>query len=108
VNTTRSHAWIDRRSLALARATAARIARKPELLEVARDNLLRWKSTLGHWPADLQTWEQVLAGGVEAALAQLTEDSPRGRRLRQSSPFAGVLTPQERQAIFDEYESGAA
>ena len=31
--------------------------------------------------------------------------APRGRRLRQSNPFAGVLTPQERQTIFELSES---
>jgi hypothetical protein len=32
----------------------------------------------------------------------------RATRLRQSSPFAGVLTPRERQAILDRYESQPA
>ena len=41
-------------------------------------------------------------------LSVLTDEGPRGRRLRQSSPFPGVLTPRERQAIFDRYESIAA
>lgn len=51
---------------------------------------------------------QILAQGPGAALARLTEDSPRARRLRQSSPFPGVLTPPERNAIFAHYESLSA
>ena len=56
----------------------------------------------------LQEWDNILAQGPTIALAVLTENSERGRRLRQSSPFAGVLTPQERNTIFVEYEARAA
>lgn len=60
------------------------------------------------WPAALQEWELILAQGQLVALGALIEESERGRRLRQSNPFAGVLTPQERTAIFAEYEAHAA
>jgi hypothetical protein len=33
---------IDRRSLALHRAMAAKLRARPELMEIARDNLNRW------------------------------------------------------------------
>lgn len=108
VNTSRSHEWVDRRSLALARAIAAKLAAQPALFEVARENLRRWRATLDPWPLALQEWEEILAQGESAAIARLTEDTARGRRLRQSSPFAGVLSPRERQAIFDHYESLSA
>ena len=108
MNIARSHNWVDQRSLALARAIADKLRRDPALLEVARENIRRWKVSLHPWPPALQEWESVLALGLETALATLTKDGPQGRRLRQSSPFAGVLTPQERNAIFEEYESLAA
>ena len=105
VNTSRSHEWVDRRSLALAREIAAKLAREPALFAVARENLRRWKASMDPCPADLREWEEILAMGEQVAIARLTEDSPRGRRLRQSNPFAGVLTPQQRKAVFDFYES---
>lgn len=108
MNRKRSHAWIDDRSLALARAVAAKLVQQPALFDVALPNMRRWKASLNPWPADLDEWEQILAQGPGAALARLTEDSPRGRRLRQSSPFPGVLTPPERNAIFAHYESLSA
>ena len=57
------------------------------------------------WPAALQEWEEIIAAGRDAALALLTEDTPRGRRLRQSNPFPGILDPRERDTIFQQYES---
>jgi hypothetical protein len=41
----RSHQCIDQRSLALHHAVAAKLEAQPQLLEVARDNLRRWRST---------------------------------------------------------------
>jgi len=42
---------------------------------------------------------------VEKILDLLTSDDENARRLRQSSPFAGVLSQEERRSIFDEYEA---
>ena len=38
----RAHAWIDRRSLALHEAVAAKLEAQPQLLDIARANLQRW------------------------------------------------------------------
>lgn len=108
VNTSRTHEWIDARSLALARATAEKLRRDPARFVVVVENLQRWRQQMQPWPAALQEWADILTQGQSAAIAALTEDSERGRRLRQSNPFAGVLTPQERNAIFTEYEARAA
>jgi hypothetical protein len=108
VNTSRTHDWIDARSLALARATAEKLRRDPARFVVVIENLQRWRQQMQPWPAALQEWADILTQGQSAAIAALTEDSERGRRLRQSNPFAGVLTPQERNTIFTEYEARAA
>lgn len=104
----RTHQWIDDRSLALARAAAQKVRHNPALFAVALGNLERWKSSLLPWPQSMQEWEQVMAKGLEAALSVLTEEGARGQRLRQSSPFVGVLTMAERDAIFRDYESRSA
>ena len=102
----RSHQWIDARSLALAKAVAKKIRRDPQLLDTARDSLRRWKKRIIPWPRALREWEEILANfPLDTVLAMLLEDSEEGRRRRQSSPFPGVLTPQERRAIFDHYEA---
>jgi hypothetical protein len=92
----------------MAEAVAAKLRREPSLFAVAVENLRRWHQQMQPWPPSLQEWENILAHGQPAALAALTENSERGRRLRQSNPFAGVLTPQERNTIFAEYEARAA
>jgi hypothetical protein len=102
----RSHQWIDARSLALARAVVAKIGRDPSLLEIARGNIRRWKSKLQPWPTALEEWERILAEpSVDLIVSALVADDEEGRRRRQSSPFAGVLSDDERRAILREYET---
>jgi hypothetical protein len=100
----RSHQWIEQRSLALHEAVAARLEADPGLLKVARANLERW---LGRAPRpDLIEWRQLLdAAPMPQLLALLRSPGDHAVQLRQSSPFAGVLSPEERQAILDRYAS---
>jgi hypothetical protein len=103
----RSHEWIDRRSLALHEAVAAKLEADPSLLNVARDNLDRWLRVASR-PALLE-WQRLLeVTPVPQLLALLRASDERAARLRQSSPFAGVLTPAERQAILDRHGPGGA
>jgi DNA-binding CsgD family transcriptional regulator len=51
------------------------------------------------WQAILEQWSR------ENIIELLTRSDEEARRLRQSSPFCGILTPEERLAIFSEYES---
>lgn len=100
----RAHEWIDRRSLALHDAVAAKLEAQPELLELARANLQRWLR-LNPAPA-LHEWAHLLDSLSGPALVGLLRSADeRATRLRQSSPFAGLLTDQERQAILNDYES---
>ena len=103
----RSHRWIDERSLALHEAVAARLEAQPDLLAVARANLERWLDTR-RVPALLE-WRDLLdRAPLPEVLALLRSPSDAAARLRQSSPFAGVLSPQERQTILSRHESRRA
>jgi hypothetical protein len=99
----RSHAWIDRRSLALHEAVASKLDERPELVEHARTNLARW---LANGPsAALEEWRDLLERATLGELtALLRSPDESATRLRQSNPFAGVLSPEERQAILDRHE----
>jgi len=99
----RSHEWIDERSLALHEAVAARLEAEPQLLQVARANLERWLAASPAAP--LREWEQLLDTLPFTQLLRLLRSrDAEAARLRQSSPFAGLLTPAERQAILSRYE----
>jgi hypothetical protein len=103
----RSHEWIDRRSLALHEAVAAKLEAQPQLLDVARTNLQRWLSA--NPSAVLREWWQLLdVTPLPALLVLLRSPGDEATRLRQSSPFAGLLTQEERQSILNTYESRRA
>jgi hypothetical protein len=103
----RSHEWIDQRSLALDRAIADKLRAEPALLQRAKDTLQHWiHQRKPAVPKALDEWEKILtAWPLEEILALLTSSEEDATRLRQSSPFCGILTQQERLKIFQEYES---
>jgi len=51
----------------------------------------------------LTQWERILSGPVDQVVAFMVERSERATRLRQSSRFAGILTEDERSAIFQSF-----
>jgi len=106
----RSHEWIDERSLALDRQVAAKLQADPSLLGRARNTLERWLAQRpGAMPPVLREWQEILSSWpLERILQLLVSADENTRRLRQSSPFCGILSPEERLAIFKEYESRRA
>jgi hypothetical protein len=99
-----THTQIDQRSLAMARAVVRLVDSDPARhgLERARVTGERWlreygpDPTVSEWVARLrQSWDQVRA--------VLLEESAEGCRRRQNSPFAGVLAPQQRWAIYRQF-----
>ncbi|MDW8310234.1 MAG: hypothetical protein RMK20_12750 [Verrucomicrobiales bacterium] len=98
------HRLIDERSLAFDRLTAAKVAANPELVARARATLQRWLGSCSPRVRPvLLEWQAVLDGPLDELLALLTATDERATRLRQSSPFAGILTPAERTAILKEF-----
>ena len=82
----------------MARRIAEGLDHHPEWLELAKNNLRRWRSHNANAPSLLRCydeWEEILQLPVVEIRAVLTDESDNGQRLRQSSPFAGVLSPQE-------------
>jgi hypothetical protein len=100
------HRDIDRRSLAFGQAIAARIAKQPELISQARSTLMRWMQTCSpRSVSTLEEWRTILDGPADQVIHVLTCDDERCTRLRQSSPFAGLLPAAERNAILMMYRS---
>jgi hypothetical protein len=85
------------------RAIAEKLRREPQLLEIARENLDRWSLTAGRSQPYFDAWRQILARPLPEILEVIVEESERMTAMRQATPFAGVLTPAERWAIYEKF-----
>lgn len=107
-----SHQFLDAFALAYHRVVAERLRTAPDqTLQHARNNLAAW-ITQGDLSVNallaLREWESLLnQPNMAQLMAILTEESDEGQRLRQSTPFAGVLPAEERLRILAECEKGA-
>lgn len=100
----RTHQEIDARSLAMHRLVAEKIRRNPALLARAESTLSNWRKTVSASSQPyLQEWERLFQQGLDACLAVATEDSQRAAALRQCSPFAGILTNEERLSFLRDW-----
>jgi hypothetical protein len=99
------HSRLDERSLALHQLVAKKLQADPTLLAKARANVRRWQRGDGGSSSALVEWERILRGRVDQVAEFLVERSERATRLRQSSPFAGILTDDERLAIYESHST---
>jgi hypothetical protein len=99
------HQRIEQRSLELHRAIAVKLRAHPELMEIARDNLARWSASGGRSQPYWDAWREILERPLEDVLSLLVEDSEKMTAMRQATPFAGVLEPAERWAVYSRFES---
>ena len=97
----------QRRSLWLAYAVAGRIVSDPtRARRIARANLERMSmASRGQARRWLEEWDHLIDGPMDGVLAALVSPSPRGRELRQNTPFAGVLTDEERLLVLDQWRA---
>ena len=100
----RSHADADIRGRALARAIADRLKTDPSLVSRARAYVAaRLTAASPGEQHELREWDRILRTMSVARLRRFLNDSgERATRLRQSLPFVGVLTPQERERLTNE------
>ena len=98
----------ERQSLAIHRRIAGLIAENPDaVIAKAKENLDRWsrKSESGLSPAHAE-WLAILNQFAPSEIASLiVSTDEKATRLRQSSPFAGVLPPREVWAIKRNHEA---
>lgn len=101
------HTLLDARSLAMHCLIARKLMREPKLLQIARRNLTQWRKRSGEAAeaAYLSEWSQILDYPLPQLLALMTAMTDEATRLRQSSPFAGILTPIERKRVFEAFRT---
>ncbi len=100
-----SHPWHDQLGLLYHRAIVEKIRHQPALLEIARENLRRWLAAEPEaTPSQARReWQQILASEDTTEIVRImTDPTEEGHRRRQSTPFAGILTLEERRAIRDQ------
>jgi hypothetical protein len=100
------HRLLEARSLAMHAVIAEKIERDRNLLDIPRNNLKRWRA---RWhdepPAWHGEWSGIITRPWPEIAAIITEPSEEGARLRQSSPFAGVLSVEERRRIYEAFRA---
>lgn len=100
------HRIAEARSLAMHCLIAQKIAADPALLAVARRNIAAWRERYGDSPPRaLDEWREILDRPWPEIAALITDPGEAGARLRQSSPFAGVLTQAERRKVYEAFGS---
>ena len=97
------HERIDQRSIALHRAIGEELRAHPERLGIAREYLSRWAKTAGRSMPYMHRWRAILEMPLEEMIALMSEDTEEMRAMRQATPFAGILTPAARWAIYRQF-----
>ena len=97
------HSFLDRRSLAFHVAIAEKLRAHPKLLEKIRDRLRGLLSddriSISTRDAYREWLEVIEQHSLEEVLTLLVDPSEEATRLRQATPFAGILSRAEREAI---------
>ena len=96
-----SNNFSDSVSYSLHQLVAVRLRANPNLMQKAESNLRVWLRENPATQAWLE-WETILeTESFENVLKIMTAENEEGQRLRSSSPFAGIVTAQERKAIIE-------
>lgn len=101
----RDHRVPELHALAYHRVVAERL--DEALVEEARERLRRWRTEGRIHPQWADEWDRILAMPLPRIARVISTDTKRARELRQSSPFAGVLTEQERRRLLRAVEERA-
>lgn len=100
------HRVIEARSLAMHCLAAQKISDDPRRLDAVRGTLAGWRSRYGgSVPAALDEWRGILDRPWPEIAALITDPGESATRLRQSSPFAGVLTQSERRRVYEAFRA---
>ncbi|MQA28052.1 MAG: helix-turn-helix domain-containing protein [Micromonosporaceae bacterium] len=94
------------RAVWLHRVVAAKLVLDPDgVMDKAQSNLehlqqVHPRGMAAHW---LLRWRRTFDRGLDAVLETLTSSAPHAVELRQNSPFAGVLTDEERLRALENF-----
>lgn len=95
------HDRLDEIRLQTHLAIAAKIDADPALLDLPRRNIQRWTELHGYLHPAYAEWLDVLDRPWPELRRLLVAQDENSKRLRQSTPFVGVLSPRERRTIHE-------
>lgn len=101
------HSVAEDASLALHGAVAERIRADPSLVGRARRRVEDWLRDGTVASLYAEAWREILARPADEVARFLEDPGERARQLRQTSPFAGVLDPRTRWAVWRRARRGA-
>jgi len=101
------HRIIEARSLAMHCLVARKVGANRRLLDAVRRRLATWTKRYGEGvpPRALGEWREILDRPWPEIAALITDPGESAVRLRQSSPFAGVLTQAERRRVYEAFRA---
>lgn len=102
----RDHRIAELQSLAYHRLVAERL--DEQVVERAKRRLRNWINAGRVHPDWAARWTRLLEKPLDRIATEISADTTRARELRQTSPFAGVLTEQDRQRLRRAVEARAA
>lgn len=102
----RGHRTAELHALAYHRLVAERL--DEHVVDMARRRLHRWRRDGRVHPRWGEEWVRILAMPTSRIGRTISADTPRAAELRQTSPFAGVLTEQERRQLVRAVEERAS
>ena len=99
---------MDARNRELHRAIAVKMRQNPTLVLRVQKTLERWLRAMNEsergYDALLEWKRRLEEEPLDRVLEFISSEDEEACRLRQSSPFVGLLSDQERMAIFSKYE----
>ena len=101
----RTHRVPELQALAYHRLVGERLDER--VVDQARRHLHRWREDGRIHPRWAEEWDRILAMPLPQIARAIGADTRHARELRQSSPFAGVLTEQERRRLLRAVEDRA-
>jgi hypothetical protein len=101
------HGRNDRFSLLLHRELARTIQTDVGVLARGRRNIVRWQTAHGRSVPAWDEWLRLLDAGAGAVLNAMLDEGEQGIRLRQSSPFAGIIPHRRRWELLKESHNEA-
>ena len=106
-----SQPFIDSVNLRCHQILASRLGENPEVRTTALENVERWLDENAYPPgpsSQLQAWRAVLAESSDTELSRfMTDPSEAGNLRRSNSPFAGILSGEERLGVVESLEQAA-